>query len=89
MKGLAVIILLFFMSQSLYALTPSERSLLLAKVKATKKTERKALNRRISRFKQSKNIRSRTFINRKYSIKQKQRIKRQLRLKRTRRKRAP
>lgn len=89
MRLLAFVFILALMSESLYALTPSERTSLLAKVKATKKTERKALSRHISRFKQSRNIRSRTFINRKQSMKHKQRIKRQIRLKRTRPKRVP
>ena len=89
MKLFITSLLSLFLAHSLFALTPIERSHLLAQVKATKNLERKALNQRIIRFRQSKNLRSRSYIRHKNSLKFKQRLKRQIRLKKTRPKRVP
>ncbi len=89
MKLFMTLVLSLFLAQSLFALSAGERSKLLAQVKATKIIERKALNQRIIRLKQSKNLRSRSFVKHKKTLKFKQRLKRQIRLKKTRPRRAP
>ena len=89
MKLFIISLLSLFLAHSLFALSPLERSHLLAQVKATKSLERKALNQRIVRFKQSRNLRSRSHIRNKNNLKFKQRLRRQMRLKKTRPKRVP
>jgi len=89
MKLFITFVLSLFLAHSLLALSPLEQSHLLAQVKATKSLKRKALNQRIIRFKQSKNLRSCSHIRHKNNLKFKQRLKRQIRLRKTRPKRVP
>lgn len=84
MRVLIVFLIIFLLTQNLHALTPSERSALLDRVKKTKSMERNVLTQRIARFKHSKNIRSTVKRQHFYDTKMKKRIKQKQRLIRAR-----
>jgi len=89
MKLFMTFALSLFLAQSLLAFSSAERSKLLAQVKASKSFERKALSKRIVRFKQSNNFRSRHLVKHRKGLKFKKRLKRKKRLQKTRPKRVP